>query len=86
MYNFKAKGELHRLEMTTPKPHTPIVSAARMVFTGSVADCINKVMAKREPDRQIYTITIGPDFGMDATALHYRDIEQLYSYPGFPKS
>ena len=86
MYNFNAKAELRRLEITTPKPGEKIGSSARMVSQGSVADCINTLMAKREPDRQIYSITMGPDFGMDATVLHYKDIEELYGYPGFPRT
>ena len=74
MYNFNAKAELHRLEMNTPEHHGKTAPSPRLIAEGTVAECINKIMAKREPDRQIYSIAIGPDFGDAAAArqIHHQ--------------
>jgi hypothetical protein len=85
MYNFKARGDLHRLQVHAVQLGNKMPSP-QFLCPGEVGDLISKVMAKREPDRVLYSITIGPDFGMDASVLHYRDIEQLYNSPHFPKA
>jgi hypothetical protein len=85
MSDFNALAELHRLEMTRPDP-TKALSGPRMVHTGTVAECVRKVMAKREPDRQIYSMTVKLEAGFGGPTLHYREIEQTARRADFPKS
>jgi hypothetical protein len=63
----EAKADLHRLEMTAPKPGTKNKSP-RLIHSGTVVECIKKVMAKREPDRVLYSTTVPLEAGFNKAA------------------
>jgi hypothetical protein len=85
MSDFNAKADLHRVEMNAPKPGTKITSP-RLVHSGTVVECIKKVMAKREPDRVLYSMTVPLEAGFIKAVLDYRDIEAISQRPDFPRA
>jgi hypothetical protein len=71
--------------MTAPKPGTKIMSP-RLILSGTVVECIKKVMAKREPDRVLYSIAAPLAAGFIKDVLDYRDIEAISQRPDFPRA
>ena len=47
MSDFNARAELHRVEMTTARMGQPIPRSPRFIYSGTVVDCVSKVMGKR---------------------------------------
>lgn len=85
MSDFNAKADLHRVEMTASKPGTKIASP-RLIHSGTVVECIQKVMAKREPDRVLYSMTVPLEAGFVKAVLNYRDIETISQRSDFSKA
>jgi hypothetical protein len=85
MSDFNARAELHRLE-TNDLHDFRKLTGPRMVHAATVTECVNKVMAEREPDRLIYSMTIPLEAGFGKTEFLYRDIEAIAERPDFPKS
>jgi hypothetical protein len=84
MADFNALAELHRLEMS-PLDQTKSLSGPRMVHTGTVAECVRKVMAKRDPDRAPYSMTVKLEAGFGGPSLGYLEIEDISHRADFPK-
>jgi hypothetical protein len=57
-----------------------------MVHSGTVVECVNRVMGKRDPDRRIYSMTIGFEAGFGKAVLEYDDIEAIASRADFPRA
>jgi hypothetical protein len=85
MSDFNAKADLHRVEMTNSKLGTKI-PPPRVVHSGTVVECINKVMAKREPDRVLYSMTVPLEAGFIKALLDYCDIEAISQRADFPRA
>jgi hypothetical protein len=52
MSDFNARAELHRVEMAHRNWGQSLPTSPRMVHVGTVAECVTKVMGKRDPDRR----------------------------------
>jgi hypothetical protein len=85
MYNFKAKAKLYRVVMEGPPRHSKMLADDQLVFSGTLEECINKVMEKRDAyDRQGHRIVVGPDANVGNTELNLEEIEALYKHVEFP--
>jgi hypothetical protein len=85
MSNFNARADLHRTEMRPIKFGQKIVPSPRYLRSDSVTDCVNAVMAKREPDRVLYSMTVPLEAGFGKDTLDYWDIQAISKRPDFPK-
>jgi hypothetical protein len=85
MSDFNASAELHRVEMNDARWGEPIKTSPRMVHTGTVVECVTRVMGKRDPDRRIYSMTVGFEAGFGKEVLEYNDIEAISGRPDFPR-
>jgi hypothetical protein len=85
MSDYNPRAELRRVEMTPTRPGKKI-GAPRVVHSGTVADCVNRVMAKREPDRLIYSMSVPLEAGFGKIDHNYRDIEAISRRPDLPRS
>jgi hypothetical protein len=86
MYNFKARVELHRTQMSPVRRGGFKLASPKIVSSGTLADCVTKVMEKSDPDRRGYSITVGPDSNIGKTVLGLEEIEALYQHVNFPRS
>jgi hypothetical protein len=84
-YNFNAKAELHRLEMKPVAPGFPKLTSPSVVLSGTLEQCIRKVMERPKHDRDGYSIQVDPDANLVKTHLGVEDIEHLHNHPEFPK-
>jgi hypothetical protein len=84
MSDFNAPADLHRFEMNDARWGESIKPSPRMVHTGTVLECINRVMSKRAPDRRIYSMTVGFEAGFGKAVLEYADIEDIAARADFP--
>ena len=85
MPNFNATADLHQTVMRTPIPGAKIDPRPRWLESGKVSDLMNKVMAKRDGDRPIYSITVPLEAGFGKEVLSFRDIEAISKTPDFPR-
>jgi hypothetical protein len=85
MPDFNVTGELHRMEMRTPIPGAKLHPRPRYLDRGPVGDLMKRVLAKRDGDRPIYSITVPREAGFGKDELSFRDIEALAQHPQFPK-
>jgi hypothetical protein len=86
MPDFNAAADLHRVEASPARWGHPIKPSPRYLETAPVAQCVNRVMGKRQADRVIYSITVPLEAGFGKQVLDYRDIEDIAACPDFPKS
>jgi hypothetical protein len=86
MSNFNAPADLHRTEMKPRIFGRKVSPGPRYLRSTTLAECVNAVMAKREPDRVIYSITVPLEAGFGKTELHYRDIEAISKRADFPRA
>jgi hypothetical protein len=86
MPNYNAPAELHRFEMSTSTFGSRINPGPRFLRAGSFVEFANFVMAKREPDAHLYSITTGLEAGFQKTEFRYQDIVKLYNEPDFPRA
>lgn len=84
MSNFNSPADLHITEMKPRILGQKISHGPRYLRSATFAECVNAVMAKREPDRLIYSITVPLEAGFGKTELYYRDIEAISKRPDFP--
>jgi hypothetical protein len=82
MSDFNAGAKIYRVEFksaardrTIPKP----------VRSGTVAESVRWVMAKRPDDRKTYFMTVPLEAGFMKSELDYRDIEAISQRPDFPE-
>jgi hypothetical protein len=85
MSDFNAPAELHRVEMAHRNWGHSLPTSPRMVHAGSVAECVTKVMGKRDPDRRIYSLTVDFAAGFGKAILEYDDIEAIAARKDFPR-
>jgi hypothetical protein len=85
MPNFDATADLHRLEMTTPIYGQKNRPGPRWLESGKASDLMSKVVAKREADQPVYSITVPLEAGFGKDTLHFRDIQEFAKHPDFPK-
>jgi hypothetical protein len=85
MPNYDAHADLHRLEMNTVNPGHPNHPGPHFLHDGKFSDLVKKVMAKREPDAQLYSITTDLEAGFQRTVFNYLDIVDVYNRPDFPR-
>jgi len=86
MPNFSATADIHRLEMRSTRHGEKNSPGPRYLRTGTLVQWVNTVMAKREPDRAIYSITVPLEADFGKTELHHRDIEAIWERPDFPQA
>jgi hypothetical protein len=85
MSDFNARAELHRLEMTRSEFGRKLPTSRRLVYSGTVTECVSKVMGKRDPDRCLYSMTVPLEAGFGADALHHDEIEAIFRRADFPR-
>ena len=86
MSDFNARADLHRTEMRLPRFGQKNSPGPRYLRSATLAECVNMVMAKRPPDRVIYSITVPLEAGFGKTELYHRDIEAISERPDFPQA
>ncbi len=86
MSDFNALADLHRVEMNAATWGRPIKPGPRYLETAPLAQCVNKVMGKRQADRVLYSITVPLEAGFIKDVLDYRDIEAISKRADFPHS
>jgi hypothetical protein len=84
MSDFNARAELHRVEMRRARWGEPIQTSPRMIHAGTVAECVTRVMGKRDPDRRIYSMTVPLEAGFGKAVLEFDDIEAVAQRTDFP--
>ena len=84
MSDFEAKASIYRVEFKSAGWHRPI-SPAKPIRSGTVAECVRWVMAKRPDDRKTYFMTVPPEAGFK-NELRCPDIEAISQRPDFPKA
>ena len=82
MSDFNAKADVYCTQVQPAGGHRPILPP-KLVHSGTVAECIRWVMAKREY-REIYSMTVPLEAGFIKAELDYRDIEAIYRRHDFP--
>jgi hypothetical protein len=86
MPNYNAPAELHRFEMTNVQWGKKNSPGPRFLRSMTVMDGVKTVMAKREADRQIYSITTSLEAGFGKEVLAYQDIEAISQRTDFPRA
>jgi hypothetical protein len=84
MSNFDARADLHRSEMRQVRLGEKNSPVPRYLRSATLAECVAEVMAMRETDRVIYSITVPLEAGFGKTELYYPDIEAIAQRPDFP--
>jgi hypothetical protein len=84
MSDFNARAELHRLEMTRSEFGRKLPTSPRLVYSGTVTECVSKVMGKRDPDRCLYSMTVPLEAGFGKDVLQHDDIEAVFRRADFP--
>jgi hypothetical protein len=85
MSDFDAKASIYRVEFKSAGGHRPI-SPAKPIRSGTVAECVRWVMAKRPDDRKTYFIAVPPEAGFVKNELRYPDVEAISQRPDFLKA
>jgi hypothetical protein len=84
MSDFTAKANIYRVEVKRAGGlrHLPGPKAVR---SGTIAECVTWIMAKRPDDRKTYFMTVPLEAGLINKELRYQDIEAVSQRPDFPK-
>jgi hypothetical protein len=85
MPNFNATADLHRLEMRTPIHGQKTRPGPCWLESGKASDLMRKVVAKREADQPVYSITVPLEAGFGKDVLNFRDIQEFAEHPDFPR-
>jgi hypothetical protein len=84
MPNFDATADLYRLEMRTPIYGHKSHAGPRWLESGRACDLMRKVVAKREADQPVYSITVPLEAGFGKGVLNFRDIREIAKHSDFP--
>jgi hypothetical protein len=76
MPDFTAKADIYRVEFKSSAGHRPI-APSKPIRSGTVAECVRWIMAKRPDDRKTYFMTVALEAGFLKGELRYRDIEDI---------
>jgi hypothetical protein len=71
--------------MNDVEPGHPNHPGPHFLEPGKFSDLVKKVMAKRGPDAQLYSITPTLEAGFQKTCFNYADIMDVYNRPDFPR-
>jgi hypothetical protein len=71
--------------MTTPVYGQKNRPGPRWLESGKASDLMRKVVAKREADQPICSITVPLEAGFGKGTLNFRDIHEFATHPNFPK-
>jgi hypothetical protein len=85
MPNFNATADLHRLEMRTPIYAQKNRPGPRWLESGKASNLMRKIVAKREADQPVYSITVPLEAGFGKDTLNFLDIQEFAKHPDFPK-
>jgi hypothetical protein len=86
MPSYNAPAELHRFEMTNIHLGAKLNPGPRFLRSTTMVDGVKTVMAKRQADRQIYSITTSLEAGFGKQVLTYQDIEAISQRADFPRA
>ena len=86
MPHFSAKAELYRTEVRLTRFGQKNSPGPRYPRPGPFLELVKTVMAEREPDRLIYSITVPLEAGFGKTELYYNDIEAISKRSDFPRA
>jgi hypothetical protein len=84
MSDFNAKADVYRTEFRDVGGHRPLPSF-KPIHSGTIAECVRWVMAKRHDYPQTYSMRVPLEAGFITNELHYQDIEAISQRPDFPK-
>jgi hypothetical protein len=84
MSDFSAKADIYRVEFKSAVGHRPI-SPPKSIRSGTIAECVRWIMAKRPDDRKTYFMIVPLEAGFIKNELRYSDIEAIFQRPDFPK-
>jgi hypothetical protein len=83
MSDFNAHADVYCLQVQPSGTYRPI-QLPRPVHSGTIADCVNWVMAKRDY-RETYFMTVPLEAGFIKDELRYPDIQQIAARLDFPR-
>jgi hypothetical protein len=84
MSDFNARGDVYRSETRTAGGHRPL-SPSQPVYSGTVADCVKWVMAKKHDYPETYFMTVPLEAGFIKSELCYQNIEAISQRADFTK-
>ena len=85
MPDFNAKADIYRVEFKSAAGHRPI-APSKPIRSGTVAEGVRWIMAKRPDDRKTYFMTVALEAGFLKGELRYRDIEDISRRADFPQT
>lgn len=86
MPNYDATADLHMYQMNPIRFGQKLKPGPLYLRSAKFVQCVNEVMSKREPDAQLYSITVPLEAGFGKDTLYYRDIEAISQRPDFPRA
>jgi hypothetical protein len=87
MLELNAHAQLYRRQVITQEPEGLL--SGDLVHSGTVAECVTKVMAELEPHRAFYSMTVeltyrfAPNLKDEVVFLDYEAIQNLYNRSDF---
>jgi hypothetical protein len=85
MPDFNAKGDIYRVEFKSAAGHRPI-APSKPIRSGTVAEGVRWIMAKRPDDRKTYFMTVALEAGFVKSELRHPDIEAISRRADFPQA
>jgi hypothetical protein len=85
MPDFNAKADIYRVEFKSAAGHRPN-APSKPIRSGTVAEGVRWIMAKRPDDRKTYFMTVALEAGFLKGELRYRDIEDISRRADFPQT
>jgi hypothetical protein len=82
MSDFNARAKIYRVESKSAARDRIIPKPIR---SGTVAENVKWIMAKRPDDRKTYFMTVPLEAGFIKSELDHRDIEAISQRPDFPE-
>jgi hypothetical protein len=85
MPDFNAKADIYRAEFKSAAGHR-LIAPSKPIRSGTVAEGVRWIMAKRPDDRKTYFMTVALEAGFLKGEIRYRDIEDISSRADFPQT